>query len=253
MQKGLIKMRIKIINPDVNEGISEVMQKRAMKYVSPGTEVDCNSPSFGVHSVDNVFTWNISSVSVIDELVKSEKEGNYDAYVIACFWNPGLLACREITKKPVIGIGQAALLMSQFVGENAAIMCVGDGGSYFYRDDIIKYGMKDRIAALKYVDIVAEDSFTNPEHAKKLIIEAAKKAVEQDKADVIILGCGVMAEFSEAVEEAVGVPVVNPLGAGLKVAEALVSLGLKNSKKYCYRYPAGSELINFDGVLNEIK
>lgn len=246
-------MKIKIINPDVNEGISEVMQKRAMKYVSPGTEVDCNSPSFGVHSVDNVFTWNISSVSVIDELVKSEKNNEYDAYVIACFWNPGLLACKEITKKPVVGIGQAALLMSQFVGENVAIMCVGDGSSYFYRDDIIKYGMKDRVKVLKYIDIVAEDSFTDPEHAQSLIIEAAKEAVEKDKVDVIILGCGVMAEFAEAVEKAIGVPVVNPLGAGLKVAESLVSLGLTNSKKYCYRYPLGAELINFDGILNEIK
>ena len=69
-------MKIKIINPDINEAISKVMLTRAKKYCSPGTEVTCNSPSFGVHSVDNMFTWNISSVSVLDELIRQGVQEN---------------------------------------------------------------------------------------------------------------------------------------------------------------------------------
>lgn len=245
-------MKIKIINPDVNEGISVSMKKRAEQFVLSGTEIICNSPSWGVHSVDNVFTWNIASLSVIDELIRSEQEEDVDAYVLACFWNPGLYACRELTEKPVIGIGYASLLMSQFVGESAAVICVGESAKYFYREDIAKMGMTNKIAALKSVDIVAEDSFTRPEYTKGLIIEAAREAVEKDRADVIILGCGVMAEFSEDVEAAVGVPVINPLVTGVKVAEAMVSMKLKNNKKGCYKYPVGTELIHIEGRMNTI-
>lgn len=244
-------MKIKIINPDINEEISKVMLARAKKYCSPGTEVTCNSPSFGVHSVDNMFTWNISSVSVLDELIRSEEE-DYDAYVIACFWNPGLQAAREITDKPVVGIGQASLLCGQMIGERASVICVGDTSTHLYRADVERYGMQNRIASYKSANIASEDSFTNPEEVEKIIVNVAREAVEQDKADVILLGCGVMSEFSEHISEKVGVPVVNPIGAGIKMAESLVGMGLKNSKKYAYHEPVNTELIHIPGVLNKI-
>ncbi len=247
-------MKIKIINPDVNEAISQVMIKRAKKYCSPDTEIFCSSPSFGVHSVDNMFTWNISSVSVLDEILKSEKEGYdaYDAYVVACFWNPGVYAAREITDKPVVGIGQASLFCSQFVGERASVICVGDTNVHIYRNDVRAYGMENRIASYKGVNIASEHSFTKPEETIKLIANAAKEAVEQDKADVILLGCSVMSEFSEAISEIVGVPVINPIGAGVKTAEMLAAMGLKNSKKYAYHTPVDCELVNIQGILNEV-
>ncbi len=244
-------MKIKIINPDVNEAISKIMVNRAMKYVSQGTEVYCNSPSFGVHSVDNMFTWNISSVSVIEELLKSEKEG-FDAYVVGCFWNPGVLAAREVTEKPVVGIGQASLLYAPLLGERASIICVGDTNLHIYKDDVIRYGMQERIVSFRSANIASEDSFTRPEETAKIIAEAAMLAVEEDKADVILLGCGVMSEFSEMVSDMTGVPVINPIGAGVKMAESLAQMGLKNSKRYSYHAPVNTELVQIPGILNEV-
>lgn len=249
--KGDDMMRIKIINPDVNEAISKIMKARAEKYCAPGTEICCNSPSFGVHSVDNMFTWNISAVSVLDELLKSEKEG-FDAYVIACFWNPGVLAAREITDKPVVGIGQASLMYAQMLGERASIICVGDTNLHIYKDDVQRYGMQNRIASYKSVNIASEDSFTNPSETCQKIAQAAREAVEQDHAEVILLGCGVMAEFSEKISELTGVPVINPIGAGVKMAESLAAMHLKNSKRYSYHEPVGTELVQIPGILNEV-
>lgn len=245
-------MKIKIINPDVNESISKVMIERAKKYIMPDTQVYCNSPSFGVHSVDNMFTWHISSVSVMEELLKSEKEGDFDAYVVACFWNPGVLGAREITDKPVVGIGQASLLMAPLVGERISIVCVGDTNIHIYKDDVVRYGMQERVVSFRTANIASEDSFTSPQKTSQIIAQAAKLAVEEDKADVILLGCGVMSEFSEMVSEIVGVPVVNPIGAGVKMAETLACLGLKNSKKYSYHVPVDTQLVAIPGILNEI-
>ena len=245
-------LRIKIINPDLNDGISAKMQRRAAGYAAPDTEIVCRSPQRGVHSVDNAFTHGIAAVSVCEELLRSEQdEGGYDAYVIACFWNPGLRACREITEKPVVGIGDAALLLSRQLGERPALLCVG-GGSYLYRDGIARCGMQDCMAAVKTVDIASEESFTFPERTLEQLVRAAREAVQQNGADVILLGCGVMADFAEQICEAVGVPVVDPLAAGVKTAETLAALGLSHSRRG-YAFPAETELHGISGILNTIR
>ena len=247
-------LRIKIINPDLNDGISAKMQYHAAHYAAPGTEIICRSPQRGVHSVDNAFTHGIAAVSVCEELLRSEQEeGGYDAYVIACFWNPGLRACREITTKPVVGIGDAALLLSRQLGERPALLCVG-GGSYLYRDGIAHLGMQDCMAAVKAVDIASEESFSHPEHTLEKLVRAAREAVEQDGADVILLGCGVMTDFAGAlsIEHTLGVPVVDPLAAGVKTAEMLAFLGLSHSRRG-YAFPTGAELHGIDGVLNYVR
>lgn len=112
--------------------------------------------------------------------------------------------------------------------------------------------MQERIVSFRSANIASEDSFTKPEETAKIIAQAAMLAVEEDKADVILLGCGVMSEFSEMVSDMTGVPVINPIGAGIKMAESLAQMGLKNSKRYSYHAPVNTELVQIPGILNEV-
>lgn len=237
-------MKIKIINPDVNEGISFIMEKSAQKVVSSNTEITCMSPPSGPRSINNAFTKEIAGNYILEEIIQSEKEEHFDGYVIACFADPSLHAAREITDKPVVGIGEASVMLAQLLGENFSIITVGPESRWVYKGVVNRCGANSRLASLRSPIMQSEDAYTNAESIKELVIKESKIAIEEDFAEVIILGCGVMTELAEAVQDIIKVPVLNPVAAGVKAVEALVELGMKTSKAYSYKTPKNPALIN---------
>jgi allantoin racemase len=83
---------------------------------------------------------------------------------------------------------------------------------------------------------------SNPQKAKEKIIELARKAVKEDRAEVIILGCAGLAGYSEDIERELGVVVLDPSSVALKVAEAMVDLGLHHSKVGRFSFPPAKEI-----------
>ena len=81
------------------------------------------------------------------------------------------------------------------------------------------------------------DIDANPNGAVHAIVEEARKAVEIDNAEVICLGCAGMAGLEEAITGALGVPVVDGIAAAVRLAEAVVGLGLRTSKISTYALP----------------
>jgi allantoin racemase len=77
------------------------------------------------------------------------------------------------------------------------------------------------------------------------IVEEARRAVEDDRAEVICLGCGGMAGLDKAITDALGVPVVDPVAAGIRLAEAIVGLGLSTSKVSTYAAPESKTIIGW--------
>ena len=89
----------------------------AEKYCAQGTEITTISPDWGPRSIEGHFEEYLSAMATV-ETVANFKE-DYDAFVIACYGDPGVSACREITYKPVVGIGEASMHMACFVGPNS--------------------------------------------------------------------------------------------------------------------------------------
>ena len=84
-----------------------------------------------------------------------------------------------------------------------------------------------------------------PERALEAIVEQAEKAVKDDKAEVICLGCGGMAGLDEKIRQRTGVPVVDGVSAAVKMAESLVQLGLSTSKSRTYALPREKRVIGW--------
>ncbi|BAQ08896.1 hydantoin racemase [Bacillus sp. OxB-1] len=243
-------MKIKIINPDVNEEITAMMKESAKAVASKETVITCTNPAAGPKSIDNAFTKEIACYHILEEIIKSEKEGSYDGYVIGCFADPAVHAARELTDKPVVGIGESSIMLARFVSENFSIITVGPWSRWVYKEVVSKCNAANRLASLRSPVIASADSFTNRDYVKELIIRESRNAIEEDFAEVIILGCGVMTGLAKEMEEIVKVPVIDPVAAGVKVVESLIGLGLHNSKIYSYKTPQNPELINVPGLLN---
>src|SRR5207245_3345693 len=85
----------------------------------------------------------------------------------------------------------------------------------------------------------------DPKGAIAGIVAEARKAVELEHAEVICLGCAGMAGLEEAITSKLHVPVIDGVGAAVRLAEALVGLGLKTSKRSTYAYPEPKKIIGW--------
>jgi allantoin racemase len=85
----------------------------------------------------------------------------------------------------------------------------------------------------------------DPKGAMKAIVAEARRAVEEDHAEVICLGCAGMAGLEEAITGELRVPVIDGVGAAVRLAEAVVGLGLKTSKRSTYEFPEPKKIIGW--------
>src|SRR5215216_1419655 len=99
-------MRIRIINPNTTQSMTETIAQAARDVAASGTEIVAATSLNGPVSIEGHYDEAMSFLGLVDEIRKGEDEGT-DAYVIACFGDPGLLGARELTAAPVLGIAEA--------------------------------------------------------------------------------------------------------------------------------------------------
>ena len=99
-------MRILVINPNTTQAMTDDIGRVARAAAAPGTEIDCVSPPAGPRSIEGFADEQLAGYHVVDLVARSA--GAYDAYVIACYGDPALAACRELVDAPVVGIAEAS-------------------------------------------------------------------------------------------------------------------------------------------------
>ncbi|MGH6718351.1 MAG: aspartate/glutamate racemase family protein [Alphaproteobacteria bacterium] len=149
------------------------------------------------------------------------RESEADAFVIACFGDPGVHAVRELTKKPVIGIGEAGLTAALSFGERIGIVTNLATDIAGHHRQNRSLGIADRVAGVRAVGIpvvgLADEAKGLPR-----MVEAGRALVEQDGAQVIVPACAGMARYNERLRRAVGVPVIDATVAAVGLALAAI-------------------------------
>jgi len=201
-------------------------------WAFPGTEVDIVDVDEGPASIESAYEEYLSIPATAKLIYEMEKKG-YDAAILGCAGDPGLDAMRELTDKMlVVGPGQASMLAGAMLGHKFSIVTIDDNMIASSYELAFKAGVLDKLASVVSVNIPVLELLVNREKSLESIINAGKKAVKEDRADVLVFGCMSMGflDIAEEVEKAVGVPVVNPSRVGLKMAEALAGSKLIHSK-----------------------
>lgn len=165
-----------------------------------------------------------------------QREG-YDAVVINCFDDPGLHASREAASILVLGIGETSILTALQLGLRIAIISTGKNASSLYYKKALEMGLTSRIVYTSGIELKVLDMRRDVEKLKKLVVEEARKAVENYGVEVLVLGCGGFIGLAKEVEAEIGIPVVDPTLTTFKIAEALAVLGLKHGKAGLYNPP----------------
>ena len=235
-------MKIKVINPNTSDEMTREIEESAKSVASPGTEILCSHPEHGPECVEGGYDTVESTFHLLEEVVKSEQEDKPDAYVIACFGDPGIDAIREMTDAPVIGIAEASFYLANILGARFSVVATLPRMRKDIEDRLRLCGMNIKLASLRTPDLSVLSLTGSPEETEKTLIETAKQCVKEDYAEVIVLGCAGMAGFEDRVSAACGVPVLDTVKVGIKYAEMCVSLGLKTSKSCTYESPTAKEV-----------
>ncbi|MGD8648263.1 MAG: aspartate/glutamate racemase family protein, partial [Desulfobacterales bacterium] len=170
-------------------------------------------------------------------LVKKANDEGYDAVILACFSDPGLEAAREVSIIPVIGIEESTLHMAAMLGAKFSIMTPRKQRIASKCEHVHIRGLSHFLASVRSLDLTVAETDSDPAKTKQRLMDVAKVAVEEDGAEVIVMGCAGMAGYAREIEETLSVKVLDPAAVALKTAEAMADLGLTHSKAGLFATP----------------
>ncbi len=229
-------MHLRVINPNTTAGMTATIGEAARRIAAPDTRITATQPAHGPVSIESHFDEAISAVGLLEEVLAGERDGA-DAYVIACFGDPGLLAARELTGAPVIGIAEAAFHMATLISTRFSIVTTLGRTGIIAEHLLEQYGFAHHCRRVRAAEIPVLDLEDDGDAALTRIIEECRRARDEDGIGAIVLGCGGMADLTDTISREVGLPVVEGVTAAVKLAEALVGLGLGTSKHGDLAFP----------------
>ena len=209
--------RILVINPnsnaEVTRGLSEALEPMRL---AGGPAIDCLTLAEGPYGIES--QRDIEAVTLPLARVVSEQDA--DAYVIACYSDPGLHVCREATRKPVLGIAESAMLVSLAHGERFGVVAILERSIPRHLRYIRQLGLFERLAGERALDLHVHELADEARTWERL--RATGGRLIEDGADVLILGCAGMARYRQRLEATFGVPVIDPTQAAVGMALAAV-------------------------------
>jgi Asp/Glu/hydantoin racemase len=217
--------RILVINPNSNDevtkGFSEVLDPLRLPG---GPDIECVTLSEGPFGIET--QEHVESVTLpLRRTVVARSD--VDAFVIACYSDPGITVCREATSKPVFGIQESGVLAALSRGERFGVIALGPQSIKRHLRYIRQLGLESRLAAERPLHLsvaAAEEADAYPR-----VLDVARDLVEKDGADVVLLGCAGMTRHRLPLEQALGVPVVDPVQMAVAQALTAVLLGAGSS------------------------
>jgi len=216
-------MKILILNPNSDLEMTEAIQKTAENFAAGEFEVLCKPTPDAPHFIET-YEDEIKAAPGMIRLIR-ENEDNFDAFIIACHCDPNLDLMKEITKKPVVGIGEASMKIASMLGHRFSVISITKHSIPHKEALVRKYFLQDALASVRApTEEMSECS------EKEKYTKVAKSAIEKDMAEVIVLGCAGMTGLDKRMEGELGVPVLEGIACALIFASGLVKYGISTSK-----------------------
>jgi allantoin racemase len=243
-------MQVLVINPNTTQAMTDEIGHAARAVAAPGTDIDCVSPEQGPRSIEGYADEVLASYNTVDLVARTR--GRYDAYVIACFGDPAVAACREIADVPVVGIAEAAFHMASLVAYKWSIVTVLPRVKPFLEEVVARNGMEHRCASIRCTPLSVLEIEADIERTKRMMLDEARDAIANDGAEAILLGCAGLGPIDKTMQEALGVPVVDGTACAVKLVEALHGYGMTTAKVRAYLTPEPKELVGCPASLAQI-
>jgi allantoin racemase len=225
---------ISVINPNTTASMTAKIGAAAKAAASPGVQIRASNPEFGPASIEGYYDEAFAIPGLIAEMAK---EPDADAYVIACFDDTGLEAARSFATAPVIGIGEAAFHMASLIAEKFSVVTTLARSIAPIEKNLAKYGLIARCPRVRAANVAVLALEEPGSNARKTIAAEIARALDEDGAEAIVLGCAGMTDLARDLEQQCGAPVLDGVACAISLAESMARLGLKTSKRNTYAAP----------------
>jgi Asp/Glu/hydantoin racemase len=207
--------RILVINPNSNDIVTKGLEVALQPLdFAEGPEIVCATLKEGPYGVESQA--DVESVTMpMRRLVESDNASA--AFVIACYSDPGLHVCREGTNRPVFGIAECGVLTAMTRAETFGVIAIAQRSIRRHIRYLRQMGLMNRLAGERPLNMsVAETASGDGTLAK--MIEVGRALRDEDGAGAIVMGCAGMARLRRPLEDALGIPVIDPTQAAVAMA-----------------------------------
>ncbi len=229
-------MRILVININTSEAITEKMRGVIEKVKRPDTQVTVICPKHGPETIDSSYDEAYAVPPTLD-LVKKANADSYDAILLGCFCDAGVEAAREISDIPVIAMEEATFSVALTLGAKFGVLTEKRPRVAMKEMHVRRAGLGGRLASVRALQMSTADLAENPDETKRRGLLLARRMVEEDGAEVIIMGCAAMAGYNEEIQNELSVPVLDPTVISFKYAEMIADVGVSHSRIGLYSPP----------------
>jgi len=217
-------MKILIINPNSDINMTASIQKTADSFEEKGSEIKCVSTEEAPLFIETYEDSTLAAEGMIRTV--KENENRYDAFIVACHCDPNLDVLKEISNKPVVGIGEASMKIASMLGHKFSVISTAAHSIPIKEELVRKYHLQNLLASVRAPE---GDKDTQDEEEK--YFHVAKAAVEDDGAEVIVLGCAGLTGLDKTLMKRLNVPVLDGVICALIIAQGLVKYGVSTSKR----------------------
>lgn len=223
-------MKIQVIIPILkNEVFEEITYKELGVAKRKDVELSVVSIEKGPASIESAYDEELAAPWILQKVKEAEKSG-FDAVIIDCMGDPALNAAREIVKIPVIGPCQASMAIASTLCDKFSVVTVLKRLLPLFRRKVKEYGFDAKVASIRSVEVPVLELEEKRSEVKAKLLAESKKALYEDGAGTIILGCTGMVGMAVELQEAIGISVIDPAVASIKLAECLVDMKISHSK-----------------------
>lgn len=241
--------RILIINPNTSASTAVEMQEACQSIASSDVEVEAVAiPESNKFRAEKVFSYiDLAYASIETIKIAWSHQNDVDGILLAGFSDVALDPLREILEIPVVGIGEAACLTACLLGHRFSILTGTDKWTPPKQDTLARHGLVGRLASLRSYSEWSDTS--SREQILNCLEDASRLCIDNDGAEVIVIGAGPLVGFGKPLQERLNIPVVDPTLCGYLELEKCIRLGVSHSKQRKWRN-APLMISDADGVYN---
>ncbi|MBI2544684.1 MAG: aspartate/glutamate racemase family protein [Candidatus Rokubacteria bacterium] len=230
-------MKLLVVNPNSSETVTAAILESARRGAAPGTEFIAVTTKGGTRNIDSAFGDYLSGAYMIRTCLEAVKLHRPDAVVLAGFGRVGIDALKEALAIPVVSISEASMAIAALLGHRFTTLTMLDQFIPYQQDLVRLYGFEAKCASVRSINVNVEQCVTNREETLRQLKAEIQKVVAEDRAEVVILACAGLCGYDAELSRLAGVPVLDPVAVGVKVAESLIALGVKHSKIRKFAHP----------------
>ena len=225
-----------VANPNSTAAMTAQIERAARAVAAPGTVIRATTAKGTPVSIEGHADEALAVPAMLDQIRAADAEGAA-AHIIACFDDCGLWAAREVAAAPVLGICEAAVRVASMLAKRFSIVTTLPRSVPIIEDLVDLYGAARQCPKVRAVALPVLALDADPKTAREKLLAEARRAVDGDGAEAIVLGCAGMAEMAEWLSGELNAPVIDGVAAAVKLGEALAGLGARTSKIGALDYP----------------